>query len=192
VFGVAAALSAGGVRKNAQLAINLFRRAFPARPDVRLRVKITPGSPGLETHDDSRVEVLRALLPEAELADWYRSLTAFVSVSAGEGFGLHLLEAMACGVPLVAPCHGGPADFFDDSVGWPVAYRPVRVDTDIYRGGMIEPDADAVVAGLRAVADAPAEAARRGAAAAERATGFTWAATAAGVAAAMREHELLN
>ncbi len=190
-FGVAAALSAGGVRKNAQLAIDLFRDAFPDRPGVRLRVKITPGSPGLETFDDPRVEVLRALLPESELADWYRSLTAFVSLSAGEGFGLHLLEAMACGVPLVAPCHGGPADFFDAAVGWPVAFRPVRVDTDLYRGGMIEPDAAAVVATLRAVADDPGATARRGEAAATRAAGFTWAGTATGVVNAMRQHGIL-
>ena len=185
VFGVAAALSAGGVRKNAQLAIDLFRDAFPGRPDVRLRVKTTPGSPGLETHDDPRVEVLRAFLSEAELADWYRSLTAFVSLSAGEGFGLHLLEALACGVPLVAPRHGGPADFFDAAVGWPVGFRTVAVATDIYRGGMIEPDAADVVRALRQVADG------KRAAAALRASGFTWANTAAGVAAAMTEHGLL-
>ena len=188
VFGVAAALSAGGVRKNAQLAIDLFREAFRDRPGVRLRVKITPGSPGLETHDDPRVEVLRAFLSEAELADWYRSLTAFVSLSAGEGFGLHLLEALACGVPLVAPRHGGPADFFDAAVGWPVGFRTVRVDTDIYRGGMIEPDAGDVVRVLRAVAADPGG---KREPAARRAAGFTWAGTAAGVAAAMTEHQLL-
>ena len=190
-FGMAAALSAGGVRKNAQLAIDLFREAFPDRAAVRLRVKVTPGSPGLETHDDPRVEVLRALLPEAELADWYRSLTAFVSLSAGEGFGLHLLEAMACGVPLVGPRHGGPADFLDAEVGWPVGFWPVTVDTDIYRGGMIEPDIADVVRTLRAVAAAPGAARARGAAAARRAAGLTWAGTAAGVAAALRDHGIV-
>src|SRR5262249_1107979 len=101
-FGTAGALDEGGLRKNVQRVIDLFRRAFPKQPDARLRVKITPNSPPVSTHGDSRIEVIDSALSPAELADWYRSLSAFVNASAGEGFGLHLLEAMACGVPLIS------------------------------------------------------------------------------------------
>lgn len=40
-------------------------------------------------------------IPAAELPDWYRGATAFVYPSLFEGFGLPVLEAMACGVPVI-------------------------------------------------------------------------------------------
>jgi len=41
-------------------------------------------------------------VPEAEKADHYRLADAYVMPSTGEGFGFVLLEAMACGVPVIA------------------------------------------------------------------------------------------
>jgi mannosyltransferase len=41
-------------------------------------------------------------VPVHEIADWYRVLDLFVAPQRWEGFGLTPLEAMACGVPVVA------------------------------------------------------------------------------------------
>jgi len=41
-------------------------------------------------------------VPDEELVDLYRAARAFVLAGRGEGFGIVLLEAMACGVPVVA------------------------------------------------------------------------------------------
>ncbi len=41
-------------------------------------------------------------IPEAEKADHYRLADVFVMAGRGEGFGFVFLEAMACGVPVVA------------------------------------------------------------------------------------------
>jgi asparagine synthase (glutamine-hydrolysing) len=41
-------------------------------------------------------------IPEAEKADHYRLADAYVMPSRGEGFGFVFLEAMACGIPVVA------------------------------------------------------------------------------------------
>ena len=51
-----------------------------------------------------------------EIAELYNSATVFVSTSAYEGFGLPLLEAMACGTPVVTTDSGGIRDFCINNV----------------------------------------------------------------------------
>ena len=48
--------------------------------------------------------VFAGFVPEADKADHYRLADAFVMPGRGEGFGLVYLEALACGVPVVASC----------------------------------------------------------------------------------------
>jgi glycosyltransferase involved in cell wall biosynthesis len=173
-FGTAGALDEGGLRKNVQRVVELFRRAFPSDPDVRLRVKITPNSPRVETHGDPRIELIDSHLTPAGLADWYRSLDAFVNASAGEGFGLHLLEAMACGVPLISSTFGGVGAFFDGRVGYEVRFRPAGAWNSVYRGTWSEPDGDEMVRHMRRVYRNQDEARELGASSANRAAKFRW------------------
>jgi glycosyltransferase involved in cell wall biosynthesis len=137
-------------------------------------VKITPNSPPVNTHGDPRIDVIDAHLPAAQLTDWYRSLTAYVNASAGEGFGLHLLEAMACGVPLISSTFGGVGAFFDGRVGYEVRFRPVGACNSIYRGMWSDPDEVDIVDRMQRVIRHPEEAARLGVAAADRARQFRW------------------
>jgi len=46
--------------------------------------------------------VFTGYIPEEEKADYYRLADVFVMPGRGEGFGIVYLEAMACGVPVVA------------------------------------------------------------------------------------------
>lgn len=46
-------------------------------------------------------------IPDAEKADHYRLADAFVMAGRGEGFGFVFLEAMACGIPVVASTRDG-------------------------------------------------------------------------------------
>jgi len=172
-FGTAAALWGGGVRKNTQRLIAAFMRAFPDELDVRLRVKITPNCELAET-DDPRIEILRKFLLPGELAEWYRSLTAYVNGSAAEGFGLHLVEAMACGRPVISTAYSAVTEYFDDSVGFPVAHRLAAAEGKIYRGQWGDLDDDALVLALRQVYENDQEALRRGRRAATRTRRFSW------------------
>jgi glycosyltransferase involved in cell wall biosynthesis len=190
-FGTAGALDEGGLRKNVQRVIDLFRRAFPTQPDVRLKVKITPRSQMVNTHADPRVEVVHTGLPPHALADWYRSLTAYVNASYGEGFGLHLLEAMGCGVPLVSTTFSAVGEVFDSSVGYEVGYRLIDARNKIYSGRWADPDNDELIARMREVYADRAAAERFGAAAARRAPAFRWAESIRKLTAALAKHGYL-
>jgi len=52
--------------------------------------------------DIAEYVIFTGIIPEAEKVDHYRLADAFVMPGRGEGFGIVYLEAMACGVPVVA------------------------------------------------------------------------------------------
>jgi hypothetical protein len=118
------------------------------------------------------------LAPDA-LPALYRAADVLVHPYRGEGFGMPILEAMACGVPAIHTAIGPSSEFVAADAGWAVDARRVPIPPDPQwpltgDGYAHECDLDALVAALRAAAAGPAERARRGAAAAAGATAFTW------------------
>ena len=163
-------------RKNPGGAVTAFRRAFEGRNDARLTVKATNGHlhvPALErlyrdVGDDPRIEVLDTYLTVGELDGLYAASDAYVSLHRSEGFGLTVAEAMVRGLPVIATDYSATTEFFVPEAGWPIPYRTVEVGpgwTPYPAGGhWADPDLDAAAEAMRAVADQPAEARRRGAA----------------------------
>ncbi|MCU1354685.1 MAG: mshA [Acidimicrobiales bacterium] len=102
--------------------------------------------------------------PHHLLSTYYRAADVVLVPSRSESFGLVALEAAACGVPVVATAVGG-----------------LRTLVDHGRTGLLvhrrEPEAFA--SAVAQVLHDPAWAAALGAAAAERARGFTWSTAAA-------------
>jgi glycosyltransferase involved in cell wall biosynthesis len=107
-------------RKNLVRLVRSFARwrarAAPAEQDVHL---VLAGGKGWG-YDAIFAEVQAAgltdvvhfpgFVPWAELADWYRAALAFVYPSLFEGFGLPVIEAMACGAPVLCSQAPGVAE----------------------------------------------------------------------------------
>lgn len=113
-------LSVGGVeaRKNSVRILDAFREIRRDRPDAQLVVaggaSLLDHSPellafearittdGLSTGPGGAV-VRTGPLPDAAMPSLYRLADALVFPSLREGFGLAVLEAMACGTPTIVP-----------------------------------------------------------------------------------------
>ena len=100
--------------KNLRRLIQAFAKVAPRYPELRLVLAgkphptETPVLRGMVRELDlvERIEFL-SYVPYSELPDLYRGALAFVYPSLWEGFGLPILEAMACGTPVVTSIGAG-------------------------------------------------------------------------------------
>lgn len=127
-------------RKNATLLLDAFEAAFSEDAGVELVVAGT-----LDAADESRLACMQAphrrVHPFDEaLRALYSGATAVAVPSIAEGFGLPVLEAMACGAPVLASnaaalpeAAGGAALLLppDDVNAWRDALRRVAADADL-------------------------------------------------------------
>jgi glycosyltransferase involved in cell wall biosynthesis len=106
-------------RKVPGLTIQAFEQEFDRGEPVKLLLR-TGHPEGMDTgklirdcSSDSRIVPIPGGIPD--LAAFYRGLDAYVSCTAGEGYGQTLAEAMACGIPTIACKNGGNLDFMNDA-----------------------------------------------------------------------------
>jgi glycosyltransferase involved in cell wall biosynthesis len=57
-------------------------------------------------------------IPVPQLPGCYAAADAFVLCSRGEGFSLPLVEAAACGTPVIAAYNTGMTEYLDEEVAW--------------------------------------------------------------------------
>lgn len=158
-------------RKRIPLLLGAFARVAARRPGARL-LRVGGALTAPQRAEAERLGVGSSVvelpfLARPALAALYRRAALVVQPSAREGFGLPLVEAMACGAPVLASA----LPVFREVGGDAVRY----VDAD---GGW----GDAMLGELDRLAD-PAERARARSAALRRAERYTLAAYAAGLAA---------
>lgn len=172
-FGTAAALGSGGLRKNTGRIMEIFQAAFPNNEPVRLKVKVTPHCQ-LPEPQDPRIQVVRTFLPPHELAEWYRSIDTFINMSFAEGFGLHLIETMACGRPIISTRYSAVTEYFDDSVGWVVDHEIIPAKGGAYSGFWASPKEESVIDKMREAFNNRHLITAKGERAFLRARNFTW------------------
>ncbi|MBI2353848.1 MAG: glycosyltransferase [Deltaproteobacteria bacterium] len=182
-------------RKGIDLLLAAYSAAFSADDDVCLVIKDMGGNSiyqgqtaGEMIASFQRVAAhpevlyLEDMLDTDRMAALYTACHCLVHPYRGEGFGLPIAEAMACGLAPVVTGYGAALDFCPPEIAWlipavvmPLATRQVGNLETVGFPWLAEPDCDALSSLLRQVFDYPDEVGRRGTAAChfirER---FTW------------------
>jgi glycosyltransferase involved in cell wall biosynthesis len=132
--------------------------------------------------DAPEIEHIDRELDGDELAGLYTACNCLVHPYRGEGFGLPIAEAMACGLPVIVTGSGAAMDFCNEENAYLIPARIIRFREKQIGGletvdypWLAEPDRAALGDLLRTVVDRPAVAEARGrSAAAHIRAHFTW------------------
>jgi hypothetical protein len=103
-----------GDRKGGDLVLAAFRKLN--LPDARLILKASGRSAIGELKGDSRITLIAEDVDVTRYAALLAYADCFVYPSHGEGFGLQPLEALAMGVPVIAPAVTGLSEFIGPEV----------------------------------------------------------------------------
>ena len=181
-------------RKGIDVLLSAFARAFQPNDGVGLVIKDmgtksfyrgqTAGAKVAALRERGySVEYIDRDLDENEIARLYAACDCLVHPFRGEGFALPVVEAMACGLPVIVTGAGPVLDYASEERAFLIParrgnfaeWRVGNLET-IGRPWLWEPDSDALVEHLRAVVADPAAARAKGKAASERIRDrFTWA-----------------
>jgi 3-deoxy-D-manno-octulosonic-acid transferase/glycosyltransferase involved in cell wall biosynthesis len=113
-------------QKGTDLLVEALLATLPAHPDARavLMGGVTPDQAGFVEGLKAKVAAaglahriaFRPEDPAWDVARWFRALDLYATAPRVEGFGLTPLEAMACGVPVIASRAGAFEDIVADGV----------------------------------------------------------------------------
>ncbi len=160
-------------RKAPELLLQAYVSEFTRSDDVVLVLKVFNHDPRLNVQQQIHeltnrpnapriVVLLNQEIAEHQMGGLYRSADCFVLPTRGEGWGMPILEAMACGLPVIATDWGAQREFFNDQLGYPLRVRqliPAVARSPYYAGSRwADPDIDHLRYLMRYVYEHPTEA----------------------------------
>lgn len=130
--------------------------------------------------------------PLNALKGLYQSADCFVLPTRAEGWGLPILESMACGIPAIVTHYSAPVDYINESNGYPLQVaRMVEAHDDdfgIHTGMWAEPDVAHLRYLMRAAYQDREQRIEKGRQARLTAERFTWHAAADIALRTIRQH----
>lgn len=137
-----------GERKAPEILLRAFNEEFRADEPVILLAKTMNVDPavdvegsianlGLDPHGGRIHFSLNQVVPTNQLGVLYRSADCFVLTTRGEGWGMPVIEAMACGLPVIATNWSAHCDFMTEDNAYPVPVHeliPAVAKCPYYKG----------------------------------------------------------
>lgn len=180
--------------KGLDLLVQAFARVRQKNPKARLLLKdhkamyglgadrvlaqVAREHPGLVTAEVlAGISLISGSLDQSQLRALYGVADAYVSPYRAEGFNLPVLEAMACGTPVIVTQGGATDDFCPEALAMKLPSREgTAVDEPNMFGRFLVPDVDALTECMQAVADGrvPRDTPEREAARAQLVADYAW------------------
>lgn len=149
---------------------------FAGRPDLDLRAELR----ALRLRRPDRLKIVPPVDRHGMFAGIYTACDAFVCPTRAEGWGLPVIEAMACGLPVIVTGYSGPTEFIGEHA-LRIDHRLVPIDEPFFEradgdlGLWAEPDWRHLRSLMREVYERPAAARDRGMAGSEHVRrAFSW------------------
>ncbi len=194
-------------RKGPDVLLEAFSQVFSANDDVCLVIKDFGGDSFYQGQTaENAVKTLQKVpnAPEIlylkeefsseQMPSLYAACDCLVLPYRGEGFGMPVLEAMSCGLPVIVTAGGATDSFVPNEAGWKIPSKGIRLndfigDVQLVKNGwLLEPSKPQLGALMKFAAAHPEECRQRGAAGrgvVERR--FDWNDIAASVAHRLKE-----